>query len=153
MRNDAPIVLAVWAARVNAETRAFMGVVVGPELPEYSPPPDKFHRGRREARVYLDRLMSAEEAAACAAADVERVRAIRERGECPCEDDDGWDREAWAQAAREYHEARDSKPFKVAIAPTISPACVRSLRITSRSIAPMRSSTRTRAQRCQQSKP
>jgi hypothetical protein len=78
MRNDAPIVLAEWAGRVNRETRATMGVSIGPELSEYSPPPDKIHRARREARAYLTDLMSDEQAAACAAADLERVRAIRE---------------------------------------------------------------------------
>jgi hypothetical protein len=93
MRNDAPIMLAEWAARVNAETRRVMGVSVGPELPE-----------RREARAYLAGLMTDEEAAACAAADVERVRAFC--GHPDEEDDDGWPREAWAQAAREYHAER-----------------------------------------------
>jgi hypothetical protein len=64
MRNEAPvIVLAEWAARVNAETRACMGVVVRPELPE-----------RQEARAYLAGLMSDQEAAACVAADLARVR-------------------------------------------------------------------------------
>jgi hypothetical protein len=63
-----------------------MRVVIGPELPAYSSPPDKFHRARREARAYLDGLMTDEEAAACVQADIEYVRALRERerSECPC---------------------------------------------------------------------
>ena len=93
MRNDAPSVLAEWAERMNDETRAYMGVSTGPELPKYSPPPDKFHRARREARAYLDGLLSDEEAAACVAADLERVCAIRARVRSDCEDD-GWDHDA-----------------------------------------------------------
>lgn len=61
MRNDAPIVLAEWAARVNAETRTCMGVSVFPEE-------------CREAQAYLDGLMSDQEAAACVAADLAAVR-------------------------------------------------------------------------------
>lgn len=64
MRNEAPvIVLAEWAARLNAETRTCMGHSVAPEIPE-----------RQEARAYLAGLMSDQEAAACVAADLERVR-------------------------------------------------------------------------------
>jgi hypothetical protein len=77
MRNDAPVVLAEWAARVNAETRAFMGVVVRPELPE-----------RQEARAYLAGLMSDQEAAACVAADLARVRVWRDDFITGCDQDD-----------------------------------------------------------------
>lgn len=66
MRNEAPvIVFAEWAARVNAETRRVMGVSVAPEIPE-----------RQEARAYLAGLMTDEQAAACVAADLERVRSL-----------------------------------------------------------------------------
>lgn len=94
MRNDAPSVLAEWAALANAETRACMGVSVAAEIPE-----------RREARAYLAGVMPDEEAAARVAADLERVRAIRERG------DDGWerDRQSWADAAGEYHKERGNR--------------------------------------------
>ena len=98
MRNDAPIVLAEWAAQTNAETRRLMGVSVAPEIPE-----------RQEARAYLSGLMSDEEAAAArVAADLERVWALC--GPPPDEeDDDGWPREAWAAAAREYREDRGDR--------------------------------------------
>jgi hypothetical protein len=67
MRNEAPvIVLAEWAAQTNAETRAFMGVSVTPEIPE-----------RQEARAYLAGFMSDDEAAACVAADLERVDRLK----------------------------------------------------------------------------
>ena len=59
MRNDAPSVLAEWAALANAETRRLMGVSVAPEIPE-----------RQEARAYLSGLLSDEEAAARVAADM-----------------------------------------------------------------------------------
>ena len=68
MRNDAPSVLAEWAALANAETRRLMGVSVAPEIPE-----------RQEARAYLSGLLSDEEAAARVAADMERVRSLGER--------------------------------------------------------------------------
>ena len=95
MHNDAPIVLAEWAAQANAETRRLMGVSVAPEIPE-----------RQEARAYLSGLLSDEEAAAArVAADLERVRALC--GPPPDEeDDDGWPREAWAAAARDYRKDR-----------------------------------------------
>ena len=105
MRNDAPvIILAEWAARVNAETRAFMGVVVGPELPEYTPPPDhKFHRARREARTYLAGLMDDDELAAAADSDLARV--------CPDAEDDGdpWNAPSWREAAVDYHKKRGGR--------------------------------------------
>jgi len=104
VRNDAPLILSEWAERVNDETRAFMGVVVG-KLPAYSPPPNKFHCARREARVYLDGLLSGEEAAACVQADVERVRAMRERDA------------AWSAAARDYHKDRGNKVSLVEYTP------------------------------------
>ena len=98
MRNEAPvIVLAEWAALANAETRACLGVSVTPEIPE-----------RQEARAYLAGLMSDQEAAARVAADLERVWALC--GPPPDEeDDDGWPREAWANAAREYHNDRGGR--------------------------------------------
>ena len=104
MRDEAQIVvLAEWAARVNAETRAAMGVVLGPELGEYSPPPDKFHRLRRWAQEYLSDLMDDTEAAACAAADVEYVRALRD----PASWAEGlWSDPGWRDAAHEYHRDR-----------------------------------------------
>jgi transposase len=100
MRNEAPvIVLAEWAARTNAESREAMGVSVGPEIPE-----------RRYARAYLADLMSDTEAAACVADDLARVWALCGH---PDEDDDGWDREAWASAAREYRKDRGNRPSLV----------------------------------------
>ena len=90
MRNEAPvIVLAEWAARVNAETRACMGVSVAPEIPE-----------RQEARAYLAGLMSDQEAAACVAADLARVRALGGR---PRDDYEGlsWSFAAACRAADE----------------------------------------------------
>jgi hypothetical protein len=73
-----------------------MGVVIGPELPAYSPPP-------------ADGLLSEEMAAACAAADVERVRVFRERER---EED-----KAWALAAREYHKQRAGRTLIVETKP------------------------------------
>jgi hypothetical protein len=40
-----------WADAANRETRRVMGVVIGPELAEYSPPPDAKHRLRRSAEA------------------------------------------------------------------------------------------------------
>jgi hypothetical protein len=37
MLNEAPDILAAWAARVNAETRACMGVSVRPLFPSEAP--------------------------------------------------------------------------------------------------------------------
>jgi hypothetical protein len=98
MRDEARVIqLDEWAARVNCETRRLMGVSVTPELPE-----------RQEARTYIAGLMTDEEAAARLAADLERVRALC--GHPPDEEgDDGRPREAWAQAAREYHKLRGSR--------------------------------------------
>lgn len=51
--------------------------------------------------------MTDEEATACVAADIERVRSLcghQDEG-----DDGGWDREAWAQATRAYHEERGGR--------------------------------------------
>ena len=96
MHNDAPIVLAEWAARTNAETRRVMGVSVAPEIPE-----------RQEARAYLAGLMSDEEAAAArVAADLERVRSLGGR---PRDEDAGLAREAWAAAARDYRKDRGDR--------------------------------------------
>ena len=95
MRDEARVIqLNEWAARTNAETRRVMGVSVVPEE-------------CRSARAYLAGLMTDEEAAARVAADVERVRAIR----------DPWSGPSWRDAAIEYREARGSRPFEVEIAP------------------------------------
>jgi hypothetical protein len=77
-------------------TRRVMGVSVAPEIPE-----------RREARAYLVDLMSDQEAAACVAADLARVWALCGH----LDENDGWerDREAWANAAREYHRERGGR--------------------------------------------
>jgi hypothetical protein len=73
--DEASLVPNEWDA-ANAETRRVMGVAIGPELAEYSPPPDKFRSARRWAQEYLSVLMDDAEAAACAAADVKCVREI-----------------------------------------------------------------------------
>ena len=93
MRNEAPIIqLDAWAARTNAETRRLAGSVAPEEC--------------IEARAYLDELMTDREAAACRASDLERVWALCAPDE---EDDHGWPRELWAQAAREYHKSRGNR--------------------------------------------
>jgi hypothetical protein len=97
-------VLAEWAERVNTETRAFMRVSISPELPE-----------RQEARAYLSGFLNDEEAAARVAADLERVWALC--GHQDEEDDDGWDREAWAAAGREYHRDRSNRVALVEYTP------------------------------------
>jgi hypothetical protein len=98
MRNDAPIVLAEWAARMNAQTRACMGVVVRPELPE-----------RHEARAYLAGLMTDQEAAARVAADVERVRSLGGR---PRDEYEGlsWSFAAACRAADEKQRRKRADP-------------------------------------------
>lgn len=100
MRNEAPvIVLAEWSRRTNAATRRLAGAAVEPiEC--------------REARGYLDGLMNDAEAAARVRADIARVRAFY----AP---DDGWDDEAWADAAREYHKDRPPLPWQGVSQPSV----------------------------------
>lgn len=96
MRNDAPVVLAEWAAALNAETRTFMGVSVAPEIPE-----------RQEARAYLAGLMGDEEAAARVAADLERVHKFVDIS------DDAWSAPSWREAALEYYQKRGTRALIV----------------------------------------
>lgn len=98
MRNEAPVIeLAEWAARLNAETRACMGVSVAPaEL--------------LEARGYLDGLMSDEEAAARVAADLAVANAARDVAQSTNNDDLAV---ANATAADDY----------AGLAPTFAAAC------------------------------
>jgi hypothetical protein len=91
-----------WAEAANRETRRQFGVSTGPELTEYSPPPDKFWGARCAARVYLDELMSDAEAAARGAADVARAKQIVSA-------DDAWSSPGWSEAAADYH--MDGTPY------------------------------------------
>jgi predicted type IV restriction endonuclease len=81
--DEASLVRDEWADAANRETRRVMGVWIGEELAEYLPPPDAEHRLRRWAQAYLSNLMTDEEEAACVAADLRRVREIREREAVP----------------------------------------------------------------------
>jgi hypothetical protein len=96
---------------INIETRRAMGVSTGPELASYTPPPDAKLRLLKWVQSYLSRfgyLMPAEEAAALAAADVRRVRAIRDLVPATS-GEEFWSGPSWRDATIEYHKDRGGR--------------------------------------------
>jgi hypothetical protein len=73
---EASLIPDEWADAASRETRRQMGVWTGEPLPAYWPPysPAAVERALAEARAVFDGLKTDEEAEACAAADMWRVR-------------------------------------------------------------------------------
>ena len=95
MRDDGRIILAEWAWRTNAETRRVMGVSIS-ELPA----PDALVDPRL---VFLARAWARFVLVEAGEMDLDEAATLLSE---PGDDWPGWDREAWASAAREYHANR-----------------------------------------------